>query len=35
MKNRFVESFDGRMCDKLLDETIFRNLAHARSVIAA
>ena len=35
MQNGFVESFNGRMCDKLLNETIFRNLAHARSVIAA
>ena len=30
-----VESFNGRMRDELLNETIFRNLAHARAVIAA
>jgi len=30
----FVESFNGRMRDELLNETMFRNLAHARIVIA-
>ena len=35
MQNGFVESFDGRMRDALLIETMFRNLAHARIVIAA
>tara|TARA_R100000750_G_scaffold40888_1_gene26490 strand:+ start:282 stop:413 length:132 start_codon:yes stop_codon:yes gene_type:complete len=30
-----VESFNGRMPDKLLNETMFRNQAHARMVIAA
>ena len=35
MQNGFVESFNGRMRDELLDETMFRNLAHARIVIAA
>ena len=35
MQNGFVESFNGRMRDELLDETMFRNLAHARVVIAA
>ena len=35
MQNGFVESFNGRLCDKVLNETIFRNLAHARIVIAA
>lgn len=35
MQNGFVESFNGRMRDKLLNETLFRNLAHARVVIAA
>ena len=34
-QNGFVESFNGRMRDELLNETIFRNLAHARVVIAA
>ena len=29
----FVESFNGRMRDKLLNETMFRNLAHTRAVI--
>ncbi len=31
----FVESFNGRMRDELRNETMFRNLAHARVVIAA
>ena len=35
MQNGFVESFNGRMRDELLNETIFLNLAHARVVIAA
>ena len=35
MQNGFVESFNGRMRDELLNETMFRNLAHARIVIAA
>tara|TARA_R110001592_G_scaffold176589_2_gene416557 strand:+ start:450 stop:683 length:234 start_codon:yes stop_codon:yes gene_type:complete len=29
MQNGFVESFNGRMRDELLNETLFRNLAHA------
>ena len=33
MQNRFVESFNGRMRDKLLNETMFRDMAHARSTI--
>ena len=33
MQNGFVESFNGRMRDKLLNDTMFRNLAHARVVI--
>ena len=33
--NGFVESFNRRMRDELLNETMFRNLAHARLVIAA
>ena len=28
MQNGFVESLNGRMRDKLLNETMFRNLAH-------
>jgi putative transposase len=35
MQNGFVESFNGRMRDELLNETMFRNLAHARVIIAA
>ncbi len=35
MQNGFVESFNGRMRDELLNETLFRNLAHARDLIAA
>ena len=35
MQNGFVESFNGRMRDELLNETMFRNMAHARAVICA
>ncbi|KRW95210.1 hypothetical protein AQY21_15905 [Paracoccus sp. MKU1] len=35
MQNGFAESFNGRMRDELLNETMFRNLAHARVEIAA
>ena len=35
MQNGFVESFNGRMRDELLNETMFRNLAHTRAMIAA
>ncbi|GHG95489.1 hypothetical protein GCM10010961_29240 [Pseudodonghicola xiamenensis] len=35
MQNGFMESFNGRMRDELLNKTMFRNLAHARIVIAA
>ena len=35
MQNGFIESFNGRMRDELLNETMFRNLAHARVVITA
>ncbi|WP_149142025.1 IS3 family transposase [Gemmobacter caeruleus] len=35
MQNGFVESFNGRMRDEFLNETLFRNLAHARNLIAA
>lgn len=34
MQNGFVESFNGRMRDELLNETMFRNLAHARTAIS-
>ena len=34
-RNGFVESFNGRMRDELLNDTMFRNLAHARAMIAA
>jgi putative transposase len=33
MQNGFVESFNGRMRDELLNETMFRNMTHARIVI--
>ena len=32
MQNAFVESFNGRLRDELLNETLFRSLAHARAV---
>jgi len=35
MQKGFVESFNGPMRDELLNETMFRNLAHARIVIPA
>ena len=35
MQNGFVESLNGCMRDKLLNETMFRNMAHARTVIRA
>ena len=35
MQNGFVESFSGRMRDESLNETLFRNLAYARDLIAA
>jgi hypothetical protein len=35
MQNGFVESFNVRMRDEFLNETLFRNLAHARDLIAA
>jgi putative transposase len=34
MQNGFVESFNGRMRDEFLNETLFRSLAHARNPIA-
>jgi transposase InsO family protein len=35
MQNCFVESFNGQMREELLNENMFRNLAHARVVITA
>jgi transposase InsO family protein len=35
MQNGFVESFNGRMRDELLNETLFRDLDHARRAIGA
>jgi hypothetical protein len=34
MQNGFVESFNGRMRDELLNETLFFDLAHARAALA-
>jgi len=34
MQNGFVESFNGRMRDEFLNETLFRSIAHARDLIA-
>ena len=34
MQNGFVESFNGRLRDELLNETMFRSLAHAREMLA-
>jgi putative transposase len=33
VQNAFVESFNGRLRDELLNETLFRSLAHARIVL--
>ena len=35
MQNAFVESFNGRLRDELLNETLFRSLSHARTELAA
>ncbi len=35
MQNGYIESFNGRMRDDLLNETLFLSLDHARVVIAA
>jgi len=35
MQNGYVESFNGRMRDELLNETLFLSLDHARVMIAA
>jgi len=34
-QNAFVESFNGRLRDELLNETLFGSLAHAREALAA
>ena len=34
-QNAFVESFNGRLRDELLNETLFTTLAQARAVLAA
>ena len=34
-QNAFIESFNGRLRDELLNETLFVSLAHARVVLAA
>ena len=34
MQNGFVESFNGRLRDELLNETMFRSLTHAREALA-
>jgi transposase InsO family protein len=34
MQNGTVESFNGRMRNEFLNDTLFRNLAHARDLIA-
>lgn len=34
-QNAFIESFNGRLRDELLNETLFVSLAHARAVLAA
>ena len=34
-QNTFVESFNGRLRDECLNETLFTNLTHARAVLSA
>ncbi len=34
-QNGFIESFNGRLRDELLNETLFRSLSHARAVLEA
>jgi putative transposase len=33
-QNGFIESFNGKLRDELLNETLFTSLAHARSALA-
>ncbi len=35
VQNAFIESFNGRLRDELLNETLFRSLPHARAMLAA
>ena len=35
MQNGYIESFNGRMRDELLNESLFLNLDQARQIIAA
>jgi len=35
MQNGFVESFNGRLRDECLNETLFTSMAQARAVLAA
>ena len=35
MQNGYIESFNGKMRDELLNESLFLSLAHARQAIAA
>ena len=35
MQNGFVESFNGRMRDELLNEAMFRDMPHARAAVRA
>jgi transposase InsO family protein len=34
MQNGFIESFNGRLRDELLNETLFRSLSHTRATLA-
>ncbi len=34
-QNAFIESFNGRLRDELLNETLFPSLHHARATLAA
>lgn len=35
IQNAFVESFNGRLSNELLNETLFRSLPHARAELEA
>lgn len=35
VQNAFIESFNGRLRDELLNETLFRSLPHARAILEA
>jgi len=35
IQNAFIESFNGRLRDELLNETLFPSLAHVRTTLAA